>query len=114
MSPVHEIREQTSEVAKGAKEGLDVVKNSRETLVKTQSIFAEVSLHTQNITHHSTDNQQTIRTLKGSAGLILNEMESIAATSEEVNASIEEILSNVESQNKNIDDILDSFNELHQ
>ncbi|PGK52041.1 hypothetical protein CN918_30080 [Priestia megaterium] len=111
---LHEIREHTTVVAKEAKEGLNVVQNSRDTLLKTQSIFAEVSQHTQNITRHSGENKQVIHSLKDSAGLILNEMESIAATSEEVNASIEEILGSVENQNKNIDDILESFNDLHK
>jgi len=109
---LHEIQEQTKQVANEAKEGLVVVKTSRDTLLKTQAIFSEVSYNTKNITQHSNENQRVINSLKSSAGLILNEMESIAATSEEVNASIEEILSSVENQNKNIDDILGSFNQL--
>jgi len=109
---LHEIKESSAEVLKEAKEGLQVVESSKETLAKTERIFDDVSYNTKNITSLSSENEQIIQNLKQSSNIIINEMESIAATSEEVNASIEEILSSVENQNRNIDDILTSFEEI--
>lgn len=109
---LNQIRTKTTQIKTEVTEGLEIVQKNKETLDQTESIFEDVSQKTNSIATYSEENEQIINVLKYSSHSIINDMESIAAISEEVHSSTEEILSSIENQNENINEILSSFNEI--
>lgn len=109
---LNEIHSKTVEVSKQVSEGLVVIENSKKTLDNAETTFEEISSNTQVVSKYSNENEEVIKVLKSSSDVIINEMNSIASVSQQVSASIEETLTSLENQNKNLDEIVNSFKEL--
>ena len=111
-SILDEIQIKTKQANTEVENGLNVIKESLDTLQKAESTFAAILTNTKLIKTTSDENEMMAETLKTTSETILSEMNTIASTSQEITSSIEEVLSSVDNQNKNLDQIVESFNKL--
>ncbi len=107
-----EIQQKAQEVTKQVNLGQQAVNGSRKATESVEQVFKEVSRNTKQIVQQSEIVDQLIHKLQDSSQTITNEITSIAAIKEENMASVEEIQASLEHQDKNVSDIVTSFNEL--
>lgn len=111
-SILDEIQVKTEQATKKVENGLRVIEESSDTLQKAESTFSTILKNTKLIKASSDENGVMAEKLRTTSTTILMEMNMIASASQEITSSIEEVLSSVDNQNKNLNNIVESFNRL--
>lgn len=107
-----DIQMQSVQVAKEVNTGLDAVESSKQATHSVENVFAQIMANTKEVQSKSNNVNNMVQKLQQSSNNIVEEITSISSITEESTASVEEVLASMELQDRQIQDIEKSFEEL--
>lgn len=108
-----ETKSKTEEVRVMVEKVAEASNSSSMATDKVRGVFGQIKDNTSNISEQAKILDKLINEFKQVSVRITNEITSISAGTEETNASIEEVLGSMTEQNKKINNITESFEELN-
>lgn len=107
-----DIQTQSMQVSEEVHTGLTAVESSKQVTQNVESMFKQIMKNSAEVLTQATNVNEMVQKLHQSSGSIVSEIASISSITEESTASVQEVLANIELQDKQIQDIERSFEEL--
>lgn len=107
-----DIQTQSVQVAKEVNTGLNAVESSKQATQNVENVFRQIMDNTKEVYSKSSSVNDMMQKLQKSSYSIVEEITSISSITEESTASVQEVLASMELQDRQIQDIEKSFDEL--
>ncbi len=107
-----DIQSQSLQVSKEVNIGLTAVESSKKVTESVEGIFKQIMSNTKDVQSQASSVNDMVQQLQQSSNNIVGEITSISSITEESTASVEEVLASMEIQDKQIQNIEQSFKEL--
>lgn len=107
-----DIQTQSVQVAKEVNMGLNAVESSKQATENVEGIFKQIMSNTKDVQTKASSVNDMVQQLQQSSNSIVEEITAISSITEESTAAVEEVLASMELQDKQIQNIEQSFNEL--